>query len=363
MRRARRTPNRCHSLVVAVFVAGIPCGARAAGGSTSQGAAAARAESAPTLVLRGVKLYKEHRYDAARDAFDQAYKLDPQPGTLLNLALSELKADQPVEAAAHFREYLKALHEPEAKLDSVRTTYLPLAESVTAQLDIHTSIAVEVLVDGVALSATTVASERAAENGRIVSVRVRAGEHGVTVRQGTYEQTQRVTAKGGEILDLHLEQVQSEAPRPELSVPSIETPTSLPGDDSGRERTKWITVVSLGAGAVAIAGLGVGFAVGARNQASDASAATAKVDPNGSRSICFGPAGGSSWCTRLNDETQAAKRNWAISLAFYVGAGVLGAASLITWTLWPSTAATRAGARLTPVVTARSGGFVLDTEW
>src|SRR5271165_1856665 len=155
MRRAKRTPNRCHGVAASLFIAAIPCGARAAGGSTSQDAAAARAESAPTLVLRGVKLYKEHRYEAARDAFDKAYKLDPQPGTLLNLALSELKADQPVEAAAHFREYLRASHEPEAKLESVRTTYLPLAESEIAQLDIQTSAAAEVFVDGAALSPTT----------------------------------------------------------------------------------------------------------------------------------------------------------------------------------------------------------------
>ena len=363
MRRARRTPNRYHSVAVAVFVSVLPCGAQAAGGSTSQAPAGVRAESAPTLVLRGVKLYKEHRYDAARDAFDQAYKLDPQPGTLLNLALSELKADQPVEAAAHFREYLKAAHEPEAKLDSVRTTYLPLAESEIAQFDIHTSAAVEVLVDGAALNATMVTSERAAENGRIVSVLVRAGEHGVTARQGSSEQTQRVSAKGGEVVDVHLERVEPEPPRPELSVSPVETPATLPGDDSGRERTKWITVASLGSGALALAGLGVGFAVGGRNQASDASAAIAKVDPNATRSICFGPAGGSSWCTQLNNETEAAKRNWAISIASFVGAGVLGAASLVTWTLWPSTAATKAGARLTPIVSARSGGFVLDTEW
>ncbi len=350
-------------MAAAIFVAALPCVAQAAGGSTSQAPAGARAESAPTLVLRGVKLYKEHRYDAARDAFDQAYKLDPQPGTLLNLALSELKADEPMEAAAHFREYLKASQEPEAKLDSVRTTYLPLAESEIGQLDIQTSAAAEVFVDGGALSPTMVASERAAGNGRIVSVLVRAGEHAVSARQGSSEQTQRMTAKGGEIVNVHLEPVQSEAPRRELSVSPVETPATLPGDDSGRDRAKWITAASLGSGALALAGLGVGFAVGARNQASDASAAIAKVDPNGMRSICFGPAGGSYWCTRLNDETQAAKRNWAISIASYVGAGVLGAASLGTWTLWPSTAATKAGARLTPVVTARSGGFVLDTEW
>ena len=234
MRRERRTPNRCHRVAAAVFVAALPCGAQAAGGSTSQAPSAARAESASTLVLRGVKLYKEHRYDAARDAFDQAYKLDPQPGTLLNLALSELKADQPVEADAHFREYLKAAHEPEAKLDSVRTTYLPLAESEIAQLDIQTSAAAEVFVDGGALSPTMVASERAAGNGRVVSVLVRAGEHAVSARQGSSEQTQRVTAKGGEIVEVHLERVQSETPRPELSASPVETPATLPGDDSGK---------------------------------------------------------------------------------------------------------------------------------
>src|ERR1700690_1968120 len=98
---ARRTRNRWQRVAAAAFMATLPGGAWAADGSTRPDSASAGADLAPSLVLRGVKRYKEHQYEAARDAFDQAYLLDPQPGTLLNLALAELKAEQPVAAVVH----------------------------------------------------------------------------------------------------------------------------------------------------------------------------------------------------------------------------------------------------------------------
>jgi len=360
---ATRTRNRWHGVAVAGFVAAIAGDAQAADGSTNHDAAAASADVAPTLVVRGVKLYKEHQYEAAREAFAQAYELDAQPGTILNLALAELKADQPVGAAVHFREYLNATNEPAAKLESVRTTYLPLAESQIAEIDVYTSSSAEILVDGSALGPTMVASERAAGDGRVVSIRVRAGEHGITARRGSSEQTHRVVVKGGERVEVHLEPAEPEPRRAPLPPSPRVVQDEPPGDDSGRERPRWVTVIALGSGALALAGLGVGLAVGARNQASDAQAAIAKADPQGTGGVCFGPAGGSSWCMRLNDETTAARRNWTLSMASYVGAGVLGAASVATWMLWPSISASKAGARLTPVLSARGGGFVLDGAW
>jgi hypothetical protein len=121
--------------------------------------------------------------------------------------------------------------------------------------------------------------------------------------------------------------------------------------------------LALGSGAVLAAGVGVGFAIAARQQASNAQTISTTIDPNGTGTACYGAAGSSASCVTFNDDTQAAKRNWTISIASYVGAGVLGAASLATWMLWRPTSPAKVGVRMAPAVSAHTAGLVLHGEW
>jgi hypothetical protein len=55
----------------------------------------------------GVKYYDQKQYEKARAAFLQAYALKKHPAVLLNLAQSELRANQGADAAKHFSQYLR----------------------------------------------------------------------------------------------------------------------------------------------------------------------------------------------------------------------------------------------------------------
>ncbi|MCS6899347.1 MAG: hypothetical protein RMJ98_06680 [Myxococcales bacterium] len=57
--------------------------------------------------LEGVKFFDEKKYDLARVAFFQAYTLKKHPDVLLNLAQAELLGGRYLEAAQHFKEFLR----------------------------------------------------------------------------------------------------------------------------------------------------------------------------------------------------------------------------------------------------------------
>src|ERR1019366_4920972 len=111
--------------------------------------ALAAESTADALLDQGAGLFRRKEYEGAREAFAHAYELEPKAATLFNLALSELNSDHPVEAVAHLREYLTHADEPPAKLESVRTKWLPRAEACTARLDVFAPAGAQLLVDGV----------------------------------------------------------------------------------------------------------------------------------------------------------------------------------------------------------------------
>jgi hypothetical protein len=76
-----------------------------------------------------------------------------------------------------------------------------------------------------------------------------------------------------------------------------------------------------------------------------------------SSSRCYGQSA-SPLCTQVKDDVDANRAYWTVSAASYVGAGVLGAASLATWMLWKSGAI---AAR--PVLGAQGGGLIVGGRW
>jgi hypothetical protein len=317
-------------------------------------------DAAPiAFVRKGEELFKQQDYEGARAAFARAYELDPKAPTLFDLALSELNSDHPVEAAKDLREYLTHAEEPPVKLESVRTKWLPRAEARTARLEVFAPAGAELLID-------RVVRERAAAGGDAkgptasTSITVAAGEHDVTARQGSVEESQHVAARGGELVEVHFQRV------PDAAAPPSTTPVGWIGAESGQEvggrtatsRAKWITVIALGSGAVVAAALGLGFNIAARDKANDAGRLHAA--PGWTRSECWGASGGSALCTQLRSDVAANRQEWGISTAATIGAGVLAAASAATWVLWkPKSAAVVAR----PSVGARSGGLILDGQW
>ncbi|MGH7437877.1 MAG: hypothetical protein ACRENE_19535 [Polyangiaceae bacterium] len=318
---------------------------------------AADGPSAPTLVVQGADLFTHGDYEGARTAFARAYELDPKATTLFDLALSELNADHPVEAAAHLRAYLMHAEEPPAKLESVRSKWLPRAEARTARLEVFAPAGSQLSVDGAVPQDAKPAT--GPSGAPMTSIVVAAGEHEVNARQGTLSETQHVSARGGELVELHFQRVA--APAPAVAIGWAGSGEAHERAEGGAARAKWITVVALGSAAVVAAGFGVGFGIAATNKANDAQSAQDRISPGSpwSRSACNG-ASDPPLCTQLKSDVDANREYWFASAASYVGAGVLGAASLATWMLWKP----RAGAvAARPMLGAQGGGVVVDGRW
>jgi hypothetical protein len=325
-------------------------------------AALASDEPTPNALLRqGAELFRHEDYEGARAAFARAYDLEPKAATLFNMGLSELNSDHPVQAAIHLREYLAHAEEPAAKLESVRTKWLPRAEARTARLDVFAPAGAEVLVDGVVQEYGAPATPIGGQRSPIASIVVSAGEHDVSARQGAAVEMQHVAARGGELVEIHFQRV------PDAKPPGAALEWSAAGSVHGRDsletgaRAKWITVIALGSGAVIATGLGVGFGIAAQNRASDFRAVRSELDAQ--NLWCTGGSGSSLACTRLRDDSDANRQDWAISTAAYVGAGVLGVASIATWMLWRADKPRAASALFLPVVSARSAGVEVGGDW
>jgi tetratricopeptide (TPR) repeat protein len=319
-------------------------------------ALAADDPTASALVLQGGDLFKREDYEGARAAFARAYGIDPKAATLFDLALSELNAGRPVEAAAHLREYLTRADEPAAKLESVRTKWLPRAEARTARLDVFAPAGAQLAVDGAVAQGTKTTT--GPTGAPMTSIAVAAGEHEVSARQGTLSETQHVTARGGELVELHFQRVAA-APAPAVAIGWTGNGEAHERAESGASRAKWITVVALGSAAVVAAGFGVGFGIAAANKASDAQNVQNGFGSAWSSSRCYGASAPPS-CTQLASDVDSNRLNWGISAASYVGAGVLGAASFATWMLWKPKAGAIAAR---PMFDAQTGGVVVDGRW
>jgi hypothetical protein len=315
--------------------------------------------TANAFLREGADLFKHENYEGARAAFAHAYELEPRPAVLFDLALSELNGNHPVEAVAHLREYMTHTDEPPAKLLSVRTKWLPRAEARTARLEVFAPAGARVFVDGTEEGPATPGPDTT--NSPIASVAVAAGDHEVSTLQGAVSEAQHITARGGEVVELHFR------PPPEVPAPppAIVWPTHADARESDGEATsrpKWVVVIAFGLGAAVAAGVGVGFGLAAQKNARDAQSTR---DSLAQRSAwndaeCTGASASSRLCMQLKSDVDANRQDWTLSAVSYVGAGVLGVASLATWLWWrPKSFAVSAR----PAIHPRNAGLVLDGQW
>jgi len=63
---------------------------------------------ARTFFLRGVAMFRRHRYDAALAAFTAAYRFAQLPEVIYNLAVASERTDHTQDAIDYYREYLRA---------------------------------------------------------------------------------------------------------------------------------------------------------------------------------------------------------------------------------------------------------------
>lgn len=311
--------------------------------------------SASEWVQAGIEDFKHNEYEAARVAFGQAYALDPSASTLLSLALAELQSDHPVEAIHHLRAYVKDPGAEPAKIEVVRSKWIPRAEKQTARLTIEAPVGAEVLVDGSDHGTAPLAE----------AVDIGVGLHDVTARLGSWSRSMHVILSAGEALHVQF-QAEEAVPPPAppatpVAVPAVaalsQTDTK-PAAETGPSMPKLLTVIGLGTAALTATALG---AIYATTSVNNASAATS-LRSGYSDSSCNGANANDTRCTTLRDTNQSQSWNYWASVVAYSGAGVLAAAGVAVWFFWPN-ARKQDAWNLRPLVGDHVNGALLQTSF
>jgi hypothetical protein len=276
----------------------------------------------------GLKYYDNHDFESARLAFKQAYAVLQKPSILLNLALSELYSNHPLDAIVHFEEYMKDPSTPNDKREKAKK-HLEEAMKKTAHLQIRTGADAQVTIDG-----------RAVPPPYTSAVHVMPGPHSVEARLGSKQKSANVDPKPGDTVAIDLGFEGEPTPPPVDPSPQstnssdtnpaagvTEPPQISPTPPASSAR--WIVPVALGVAAIGSAV--VGFVFAQQNQSSLDDAETLRRA--GPSNICADRS--SAQCQAYESKLDDASSQGTVSTIGYVASGVLLAGAIATFVFWP----------------------------
>jgi len=298
----------------------------------------------------GVAAADSRNYEAARVAFQQAYALKPHPSVLRNLGQAELKTGHHVDAARHLSTFIRdTSFGTSAERESAKKS-LAEAETKIGKLLLEVDvIGAEIAVDGEISGRSPLGVD---------PIYVEPGQRVVRVQKDgydLYEQTQSFEPNRVVRLKVSLRAsgpVPTEAAslmRPALIEPAIIAPlpdrTPVAGshpfppssDKVERSGIETRTIVLLsGAGLTALAtGFGIGLSLQGASLDEDATVQRAKVAQELGPTACTGASATVRSCAKLTDTLERRNRANAVGQGSFIVAGVLGAATLATFFLWP----------------------------
>jgi hypothetical protein len=129
--------------------------------------------------------------------------------------------------------------------------------------------------------------------------------------------------------------------------PPPETPSS-----SGIPTAKLVTVIAVGGAALLSGGIALGFGAASSSEANKASDAQKQTPPGASG--CSGVTSGP--CADLTKDRNAQKTDHQVSTALWITAGVLAAADVGIWFLWPRSTSNGAATAVRVLPSAAPGG-------
>ena len=184
---------------------------------------------------------------------------------------------------------------------------------------------------------------------------VSPGEHVATARlEGRPTASHRFVVEAREKRTIALTIPEAAAPiAPARATPEPSAPTA----DSHRSSAKWI-VIGTGAGLTLVAaGAGVVFHQRSVRADSDADVLREQVGPSG----CYDPPDEmASKCDTLSQLVDDHHRDGSYATTAWISAGVLGAATVTTWLLWPDSGSEPA---VSLSATPQSAGITYKTVW
>ena len=298
----------------------------------------------------GVAAADARNYEAARIAFQQAYALKPHPSVLRNLGQAELKTGHYLDAARHLSTFIRdTTFGTPAERESAKKSLLE-AEAKIGRLLLEVDVpGAEIAVDGEIAGRSPLGAD---------PIYVEPGQRVVRVQKDgydLYEQTQtfepdrvirlKVSLRPSGPMATEAASVSRSSPsliEPVLVVPSLDrtrtTSTyATPRDDIKRSGPETRTIVLIsGAGlTVLAAGFGVGLALQGASLNDDAATQRAQIAQQFGPTGCAPSNAAARPCTKLDDTLDRRNRANSISQGSFIAAGVLGAATVAGFFLWP----------------------------
>jgi hypothetical protein len=283
----------------------------------------------------GLDLADANNHEAARLKFQQAYAVYKSPAVLYNLARSEQLTGHDIEAFEHFREFLKAPPDPkvtEAHKKKAQENVDELTKKL-GQVDVQAPPNARITVDGriapeAARDPVPVAPGRhvveATLEGRIKSITVECTAGNITKAKIEFEGTTAGSGGGSGI---------TEPP-----------PSGI--DDDRSSSARYVVPAILGVAGLASLGIGMGFGLASQ-------AAKDEEDSLRKPGVCNDRTSGD--CQTLQAKSDDVTSKGTISTIGYVGGGVLLAAAVVTYIVWPSSKKSASGITVTPVASANGG--------
>lgn len=283
----------------------------------------------------GLDLADANNHEASRLKFQQAWAVYKSPAVLYNLARSEQLTGHDIEAFEHFREFLKSPPDPkvtEAHKKKAQENVDELGKKL-GQVDVQAPPNARVTVDG------KIAAEAAREpvpvmpgrhvieatlEGRIKSVTVECSAGNITKARIEFESTGGGSSGGGGTI----------------------TEPPPPGGDEHSSSARYVVPAIIGVAGLASLGVGIGFGLASQSSKDEEDA----LRKPGTCAVTTSPE-----CRALDDKISDTTTKGTISTIGYVGGGVLLAAAVVTYIVWPSSKKSASGITFTPVASANGG--------
>lgn len=316
---------------------------------------------ARVLFVDGVKALSASRWAKAYAKFLAAWRIKPHYQIASNLGASERELGKYRDAAEHLNFYLMDPKTKEKGKEDARRHAQQLLDDVLTKIGRVTLLELpagaEVKLDGVAVG-------RAPLPGPLF---VEAGSHVIDARLDEYTpKTHPVQVNAGEALEVKLQMEKVAPPPPPLplpiatAAPTATTPNPITPPPDRRPNRAILIAGGSTAGAALVAG--VVFAALAKGKAGSAADKRTAIVKAGGSAACGSP---SSSCQDLHDlmQTQATFGN--VAAWSFIGAGALGAGTVIYALVAPraAKAADVPVVPVVPVVTPKSAGLAVGGRW
>jgi hypothetical protein len=321
----------------------------------------------------GVDYFDRQNYEAARASFLQAYALKKHPAVLLNLGLSCLKSNHPLEALTYLKQFLRDATNPSAQQRSEAEAGIRDAKAKLGQVEVTAPSGTEITIDNDRVGTTPLAEPVDVEPGP-KAVRARLPDGSTDTQRISVSAGQKVQAKFGASAAPPLVApvpVPVPTPGPATSSPEPTGPATPPPSaetaETGSKKNLFsrpATLVPVWIG-VGFAAVGTGLAIGfyfAKQSAQDnanslSTEITSKATAEGlaARGVCSSSDPRAkkyaNACSVYKDDNDKVDQDAAVANVAVVVA-VLGAATAIGWYLFaPKQADSKEKTSFVPVVT------------